>query len=471
MIVVLGAGLAGLAAAHRFTRAGRQTVVIERGTGVGGLSRTVLHNGYRFDLGGHRFLTQNASIEGLVRDLLGDELLQVPRRSQIYLRGRYVDYPLRPVNAVAGLGPATVWRILSDLAGEKIRGIRSRRPPISLADWVIARFGRTLFELYFKEYTEKVWGLPAECVSMEWIVRRIDGLSLIKAVSHALCKLSGRNLSTLTDQFLYPRLGIGQLADRLCERISGTNSVWTGTEVHEVCHGDHRIDAVLLETADGARELAADCFVSTLPVTTLIDRLRPHPPPFVQAAAARLAYRSLVTVTVMVDRERITDVSWMYLPGKDIPFGRFHEPTNWSPDMAPAGKTHLVAEYFCNDGDRIWRRSEQDLVHQTVGALSQLGFLERREVVDAKVLRVPHAYPVFEVGYADHLRVITDYLQRFKNLELVGRTGAFGYLNMDHALASGIQGAERILARTGVPVLRAARAARRTLSLPEGRPA
>jgi protoporphyrinogen oxidase len=469
MIIVLGAGLAGLAAAHSFTRAGRQTVVVEKGATVGGLSRTILHNGYRFDLGGHRFLTHDESIEALIRDLLGADLLRVPRKSQIYLRGRYVDYPLRPVNAVAGLGASTALKILSDLGWEKIRGGRSRRPPVSLADWVIARFGLTLFELYFREYTEKVWGLPCERVSMEWIARRIDGLSLVKALTHALCKLSGRDLHTLTDRFLYPRLGIGQIADRLCERIAEGNPVWTGTEVAKVYHGETRIDAVLLQTRAGARELAADHFVSSLPVTTLIERLRPRAPEHVRAAAARLAYRSLITVTVMVGRERITDVSWMYLPGKRIPFGRIHEPTNWSADMAPAGRTHLVAEYFCTRGDRVWGASDEELVDGTVGELSRLGFFERREVTDAHVLRVPHAYPVFEVGYAEHLNVITDYLNRFENLQLVGRTGAFGYLNMDHALASGIQGAEHILRRTGTPVLRPVPSSTRAVTLPEGR--
>ncbi len=471
MILVLGAGLAGLAAADRFTRAGRQTLVVEKGASVGGLSRTVLHNGYRFDLGGHRFLTHDASIEALVRNLLGEDLVQVPRKSQIYLRGRYVDYPLCPANAVAGLGPATAWRIFSDLGREKMKGLRHRRPPVSLADWVIARFGRTLFDLYFKEYTEKVWGLPCERVSMEWIARRIDGLSLVKALAHSVCKLSGRNLHTLTDQFLYPRLGIGQLADRLADRIAAVNPVWTGTEVLKVYHGDSRIRSVLLQNREGRREVVADHFVSSLPVTTLIDRLRPEAPAPVRAAAAHLSYRSLVTVTVMVGRERITDVSWMYLPEKRIPFGRIHEPTNWSRAMAPSGRTHLVAEYFCTRGDRIWERSEQDLVDTTVGELSRLGFFERREVMDAHLLRVPHAYPVFEVGYADHLKVITEYLKRFENLQLVGRTGAFGYLNMDHALASGIRGAESILARTGTAVLRPAGSSARPLALPEGRPA
>ncbi len=470
MIIVLGAGLAGLAAAHSFTRAGRQTVVVEKGATVGGLSRTILHNGYRFDLGGHRFLTHDESIEALVRDLLGADLLQVPRKSQIYLRGRYVDYPLRPVNAIAGLGASMALKILSDLGREKIRGGWSRRPPVSLADWVNARFGRTLFELYFREYTEKVWGLPCDRVSMEWIARRIDGLSLMKALAHALCKLSGRNLHTLTDGFLYPRLGIGQIADRLCERIAEKNPVWTGTEVAKLCHGDDRIDAVLLQSHEGApRELAADHFVSSLPVTTLIDRLHPRAPAPVRAAAARLAYRSLITVTVMVGRERITDVSWMYLPEKKIPFGRIHEPTNWSRAMAPAGSTHLVAEYFCTRGDPVWGSSDEELVEGTVGQLSQLGFFARREVTDAHVLRVASAYPVFEVGYADHLKVITDYLNRFENLQLVGRTGAFGYLNMDHALASGIRGAERILRRTGTPVLRPVPSSTRAVTLPEGR--
>jgi len=445
MIVILGGGLSGLTAGYALTRAGRRTALIEKSTTVGGLARTFTYEDHRFDPGGHRFLSSDPKINQLIRKLLGKDLLTVGRRSRIYFRGRYVDYPLNPVNAVFGLGLPTTLKILSDYGMEKTAGFVKPRAKTSLEDWVVARFGRTMFELYFRDYSEKVWGIGCNRIDMDWIARRIDGLSLWQVLKNAFFKVSGKKIKTLADTFQYPRWGIGQIADQLGDAIAAKNRIMTGTEVVGVHHGGDRIMAVEVNGGQRRDLLKGDDYVSSIPLTQLLNCLTPRPPKEILHAASRLAYRDLVTVTLLVDRERVTDLTWLYLPEKKIPFGRIHEPTNWSRAMAPKGRTHLVAEYFCTRGDGVWSAPDSRLEAVTVEHLQRLGLIRRAEVTGSCVLRIRHAYPLFEIGYREHVRTIMHYLGRLKNLQVIGRSGLFSYLNMDPAMGSGLEAAERLI--------------------------
>lgn len=444
--LILGGGLAGLTAGWALTQAGRRVQVLEGDESVGGLARTVARDGFRFDLGGHRFFTHDTQIERLVRDLLGDELVTVPRRSRIYLRGKWIEYPLRPLNALFGLGLRTSAQILFGYAAVSVaRRLRPTRS-ISLEDWVVANFGRPLFEHYFRDYSEKVWGIGCRDISAEWMAQRIQGLSLGTAIGRAFLQ-RGPALPTLADRFLYPRLGIGRIAERLREEIERLSPIATNTRVLHLHHDGRRIEGVSVRQGDRMHELLGAAFLSTIPLTQLIQALSPHAPSNVRAAAARLRYRDLVIVTVMLKRERATDQTWIYFPGKDIPFGRLHEPTNWSAAMAPPGCTLLVTERFCFRGDATWNAADAELIDSTVEQLAKLGFIHRNEVHDAVVVRIPSAYPLFEVGYQEHSRVLCDYLERFENLQLAGRGGRFCYFNMDQAIASGFAAAEELLGR------------------------
>jgi protoporphyrinogen oxidase len=446
MKVVLGGGLAGLSAAHRLSEGGQAVTVLEKGSQVGGLSRTVSHHGFRFDLGGHRFITDNQQVAELVKRLLGEDLLTVPRSSQIFLRGQFINYPLQPLQAIRSLGPAGTMRILADYGVEQLRQLLLRPPVASLEDWVVSQFGRTMFNLYFRDYSEKVWGLKCREISQEWVAQRINGLSLWSAAVNACLRLaSRRQFKTLVDEFHYPRQGIGQLSERLRAAIEPANQVLTSAAVREVHHDGRRIRAVTAGQPGRSFEVAGEEFISTIPLTTLIRQLRPAPPAAVLAAAQAIGYRALVLVTLMLDKERMTDLTWLYFPGRDIPFGRIHEPTNWSRELAPPGKTHVVAEFFCSEDDALWQAPDQFLSETTTSHLQRLGFLQRQEVIDHCVLRIPHAYPTFSLDYRHHLQVLTDYLGRFENLHLVGRTGSFSYLNMDLAMASGLETAEKLL--------------------------
>jgi protoporphyrinogen oxidase len=444
--VVLGAGLAGLAAGQALARAGRRVKVLERDPAVGGLARTVARGPFRFDLGGHRFFTEDPAIDRLVRDLLGPEWLTVNRRSQILLRGRYIDYPLSPLNALSGLGLPTSLRIVLDHAAERFRSRFASRQPVTLEDWVVGRFGRTLFDLYFKEYSEKVWGIGCDRISADWVAQRIQGLSLGAALRNAFFRRREAVPRTLTDRFLYPAQGIGRIAERLREEIARQGEVRCGVEVRRIRHRDFRVEAVLVRDGTGTSAVEGSAFVSTVPLPDLVRMLDPRPPGEVLGAAARLGFRDLVVVAVMLRRRRATDQSWIYFPERWLPFGRLHEPTNWSERMAPGGATLLVVEQFCFRGDETWRASDRDLAEAVLHHLHGLGLVSRGEVLDTAVLRVPQAYPLFEVGYRQHRQTVLRYLRRFRNLFPAGRGGTFAYHNMDHAMASGLEAADRILA-------------------------
>ena len=449
--LILGGGLTGLSAGCVLSRSGHGLKVLEADSTVGGLSKTISHNGFRFDLGGHRFFTVDERLNDFVKGLMGDELVTVQRSSRIFMKDRLFDYPLRPANAFFGLGPATSLKIFFDYALEKGKDLLyDRKEPVSLEDWVIRNFGRKMFDIYFKVYSEKVWGIDCSRISAEWVDRRINGLSLATTIKNAIFRAGGRKIPTLVDEFLYPKLGIGRLSDRLREEIDRTNEVLPGTRVTRIDHREGQIIGVGAVSAGEEIYFESDNIISTLPLTHVVRMLRPAPPDHIIEAASRLRFRDLVVVAVMLDKSRVTDQTWIYIPEKSIPFGRIHEPTNWSLNMAPEGKTLLVIEYFSFKGDQVWNSSDDELVRTTVDSLERLGFAGRRDVCDSTVVRVPKAYPLFEVGYNELCNEIYDYLAGFENIHLAGRSGMFRYYNMDHALESGMRAAEAVIASRSV---------------------
>ncbi|GAB4389590.1 MAG: NAD(P)/FAD-dependent oxidoreductase [Thermodesulfovibrionales bacterium] len=450
--VVFGGGLAGLSAGYVLAAGGRRALVFEADSSVGGLSKTVVAGDYRFDIGGHRFFTKDKAIEDLVRTLMSGELVEVCRSSKIYLNERFFDYPLRPANALSGMGLLTTARILLDYGVERFKWrLGMRGEVVSLEDWVVRNFGRTLFNIYFREYSEKVWGLDCGRISQHWVERRIQGLSLSTAIRNAFFKMGGKKIPTLADCFLYPELGIGRLSERLSDEITAAGgSVFTGAGVRRVFHeGGRVLGAEIAGQGGSGLEVRGDEFISTIPLTGLVRMLEPAAPPEVLEAASGLGYRDLVIAAVMVDRERVTDQSWIYIPEKKIPFGRMHEPKNWSAKMAPAQSTLLVVEYFCFKGDDIWSADDGELSRMTAEGLEKLGFIRKEEVLDTVILRVPRAYPLFEVGYERHVEKLYGYIEGFENLYIAGRAGMFKYHNMDHAMDAGMKVAEKILAGRG----------------------
>jgi len=450
-VVILGGGPAGLAAGHVLTAAGTQLIVVEANAKVGGLARTIKHRGFRFDLGGHRFLTSNKNLERLVRGVLMDKILRVSRSSKILLDNKFYDYPIDLRNALVGLGFAASLRIIFDYLSEQAKSVFQRVQPVSLEDWIVRQFGRTLFDIFFKGYSAKVWGIGCDRIAMEWGAQRIQGLSLSKAIKDALVPSRDERITTLARSFLYPLYGFGEISEGLKRGIEEDNEVLTNARVIAVHHAEGKIQSVTMQCGDIRRSYKANEFVCSIPITAVLGLLDPPAPAAIVDAASKLKFRDLVVVSVMLDRESVTDQTWIYIPDSSVPFGRIHEPKNWSPEMAPPGKTHLVTEFFCTRDDDIWNKSDAELTELTAHHLQKLGFIDADEVVDSVVMRIGKAYPIFEINYMKYYERVCDHLESFSNLHLIGRTGRFRYFNTDSAMESGIAAAESIIARGRQP--------------------
>jgi len=441
----MGAGLAGLSVAHQLTKSDHKVIVIEKNEHVGGLARTINEGDFRFDLGGHRFITQDKAVDDFVKNILQGDYLIVPRTSKILLNDKYFHYPLRPMNSIFGLGIKQSVKIIVEYLYERIKKQISNKQPGCLEDWVIQQFGKTMFELYFKDYSEKVWGIDCKHIAKEWIAQRIQGLSLGAAIKDALSNKKDDKYTTLIEHFIYPHLGIGAIADNLHAHIATKNEVLTNTSVIRLNHANNKIKNVVVKQNNNKKIIEAQDFVSSVPVTTLVNSLYPRAPQQVLETVAKLRYRDLLLVVIMLNQERVTDQTWIYFPDKNIPFGRIHEPTNWSTKMAPAGKTLLVAEYFCFRNDNIWGGSDKHLTDLTIKHLQDLDLINKHNVLDFKVLRIPNAYPLFDNGFQEHCELTYEYLEQFENLSMTGRTGKFKYYNMDHTIGSGMDVAQKII--------------------------
>jgi protoporphyrinogen oxidase len=307
-----------------------------------------------------------------------------------------------------------------------------------------------MFSLYFRDYSEKVWGIDCDKIAKEWIAQRIQGLSLGGAIKAALSGKKDKKYTTLTDNFIYPHLGIGAIADKLYKEVKDHCPVLTDTSLLRLNHSGERVTSAVVRTGPRNQIIEAEEFVSSIPINTVVNSLYPKPPGDISRVANALRYRDLVTVTLMLDRERVTDQTWVYFPDKHIPFGRIHEPTNWSAKMAPPGKTSVVAEFFCFRGDGIWNGSDEKLANLTVHHLQDLGLINSRDIVGSKVLRVPNAYPLFEVGFQERCDFLYDYLSRFENLSFTGRSGKFRYFNMDHTIRSAMDVAKELMPKLSI---------------------
>ncbi len=444
---VIGAGPAGLSAAYVLSQNHKDAVVLEMSDQVGGISRTIVREGFRFDIGGHRFFTKDDEVDRFFQEILGDEIIWVNRTSKIYYQGKYFDYPLKPANALFGMGVGTTARCMFDYFAVKARGLVSKPEIVSFQDWVSNEFGNRLFELFFKDYTEKVWGIGCDRICAEWAAQRIKGMSLSVAVRDAIRPQKDGKVATLIDKFMYPRLGIGRISERLRDEVeSGGNEVRMHSRVAAVNHEDGHVTSVEIESPEGDYSLEVNSLCSSMPLTELVLAMRPEAPADVQAAARSLRYRDLITVNIMVDKPRVTDDTWLYFHDPTLKLGRIHEPRNWSPEMAPEGQSSLVVEYFCFEGDEVWNMEDKDLIELTVRDLDlRLGFLKPDEVIDAFVVRTRKAYPTYEIGYEQPLQKVKDYVAGFANLEIVGRYGTYKYNNMDHSMKTGLMAARNIL--------------------------
>jgi len=432
--VVIGGGPAGLTAAYLLAKDGVPVTVLEGDDIVGGISRTAQYQGYRFDIGGHRFFTKIAPVEALWHEILGPEFISVPRLSRIHYGGKYFDYPLKAKNALLGLG---LWNTFLCVASYVKWHFKPYPVEENLEQWVTNRFGKRLFEIFFKTYTEKVWGIPCTEIRAEWAAQRIQGLSLAKAILNA-AQLQKRSetIKTLIDRFQYPRLGPGQMWETAAEKIRDLGGeVLLRHEVTNLEHREGRVVAAHVQTPHGPRRIEGDHFIYTMPLRNLTRALDPSPPPAIRAAGEGLNYRDFLTVALMIDADNVFPDNWIYIHTPGVKVGRIQNFNNWSRAMVPeAGTTCLGMEYFCFEGDGLWSSPDADLVALATKELGELGLVDPARVRDGTVVRMPKAYPVYDSTYAEHLAVVRSYIDPIPNLHTVGRNGMHKYNNQDHSM-------------------------------------
>ena len=451
-VAIIGAGPAGLTAAYLLIKAGKRVTVIEKDpVYVGGISRTVEHQGFRFDIGGHRFFSKSREVVDLWNEILPDDFIERPRMSRIYYEGKFYSYPLRAFEALFNLG---VWRSTLCMASYARWKLFPKKQTRSFQDWTINQFGAKLFGIFFKTYTEKVWGMACDEISADWAAQRIKGLSLGGAVLDGLKRSLGLNrkpndgmeTKTLLESFRYPRRGPGMMWDAARDHVvAGGNHVLMGHALKQLSQdGDGW--RVATNGPDGERVIHADHVISSAPMRELAGRI--HPLPASLPEALDLKYRDFLTVALMIRAEDLFPDNWIYIHDSKVKVGRIQNFRSWSAEMVPDPDLACVGlEYFCFEGDGLWTASDADLVALATKEMGILGLCDPSTVEGGVVVRQEKAYPVYDDAYAEHVLAMRSELEvAYPTLHLVGRNGMHRYNNQDHAMMTAMLTVRNILA-------------------------
>jgi protoporphyrinogen oxidase len=457
-VFVIGAGPAGLTAAYCLTKEARSVIVIERDPlYVGGISRTVDYKGFLFDIGGHRFFSKSKEVVALWREILPDDFISRPRLSRIYYNGKFFSYPLKAFEALFKLGVFTSAACMLSYAYAKAFPIAPAR---TFHEWVRNQFGERLFQIFFKTYTEKVWGMSCDEISADWAAQRIKGLDLITAVTNGLkrsLRIGGKSkageepgsdtVKTLIENFQYPRKGPGMMWDAAARKIRNNGGrILMGRELVALEYDDAtNLWRIEVAHAGGRETYSARHVISSAPVRELVQRINPAPISLLHARALR--YRDFLTVALMVRKDVLFPDNWIYIHDPSVKVGRVQNFGSWSPEMVPAGMGCLGLEYFCFEGDGLWNAADSDLIALAKKEVAQIGLVSPEDVIDACVVRQPKAYPVYDEDYRDNMEAIRlDLEGSYPTLHMVGRNGLHKYNNQDHAMMTAMLTARNILA-------------------------
>jgi protoporphyrinogen oxidase len=452
-IVIIGAGPAGLTAAYELARKGVPSTVLEADTVVGGISRTAQRDGWRFDLGGHRFFTKVQRVDDFWHEILGpDEILLRPRKSRIYYRGKFYDYPLKPLNALRNLGPVEAIRCMASYLWIRVRPPKDQT---NLEGYIVANYGWRLYNHFFKTYNEKVWAASAADISADWGAQRIKGMSLFQAIWEPIrARLVGRRrersqqVTSLIEEFQYPKYGPGMMWERCRDLVEAAGTkVQLGTRVVAIRHAGGRAHSVVAESNGGSTEYPADHVVSSMPFPLLLRAMDPPVPAGVAQAADNLNFRDFLTVALVVPAEKVPwDDNWIYIHAPEVRTMRIQNFGSWSPYMVKEGRDVLGLEYTVLEGDASWNASDAELVERGKQELERLGLVNAEDVETGYVVRMPKGYPVYDQDYLHNVEVLKTWLaQHAPNVHPVGRNGMHKYNNQDHSMYTAMLTCENIV--------------------------
>jgi protoporphyrinogen oxidase len=443
-VAVLGGGPAGLTAGYLLARQGRPVIVFEAEDQVGGLAKTEVRDGYRFDLGGHRFFTKSKEVEDLWHEVMREEFLERPRMSRIYWNRKFLDYPLQGTDVIKKLGPVELTRSLFSYLWA---AVKPKGKEDNFEQWVSNRFGKRLYQHFFKSYTEKVWGVPADEIRAEWAAQRIKGLSFFSAAKAAFFGNKGNKVKSLITQFHYPRFGPGQMWETMADEIiAAGGEVRLSTPVEKLEVRDGQIVAI----EAGGERIEPSQVISSLPLRATVGMSGAAASGEAQTAAQGLRYRDFLTVALVIDGEDLFPDNWIYIHEPDVEVGRIQNYRSWSPWMVPdESKACVGLEYFCFQGDHLWDMSDADLVELAKHELAKLDLVAPEKVERGFVTRVPLAYPMYDAEYSDRVGAIRDWLETIGNLQQVGRNGLHRYNNSDHSMLTAIRAVDNIVNGAG----------------------
>ncbi len=435
-VIIIGAGPAGLTAAYELTKFDLCPVVLEKQDKVGGLARTENYKGFHFDMGGHRFFTKVREVKEMWQEILRDDFLRRQRLSRIYYNRKFFYYPLKPLNALAGLG---IWQSLLILTSYLRWQVFPHQREDTFEEWVTNRFGKRLFETFFKTYTEKVWGISCSELRAEWAAQRIKDLSLRTALLSMFLKPQ-MTIRTLIDEFHYPRLGPGMMWNAVAEEVQRRGGVVRlNCDLVQVHRTGNRIERLVISSGGREEVIRGSDFISSMPITEFIKKLDPPPPPEVLHASQKLNYRDFLTVCLIINKRDLFPDNWIYVHDPDVKVGRIQNFKNWSPDMVPdLNKTSLGLEYFCVRGGEFWNTPDDELVEIGKREVERIGLAPYSDIEDGCVVRVSHAYPIYDSAYREQLDVIRRFVDGLENFKTIGRNGLHRYNNQDHAMLTGM---------------------------------
>ncbi len=443
-VLIIGAGPAGLTAAYELSHSNKNVLVLEKKPQVGGLAETKVYGEYRYDIGPHRFFTKNKEVYDLFIEMLGHDAVEVNRKTRILFNNSYFDYPLTPINALFGLGLFESFIIGFSYIYARMKSYLRLSKINNFEDWVIDRFGRKLFNNFFKNYTEKVWGIDCKEIGSDWAGQRIKGLSLSTAIKFALFPNSKKRPKTLVDKFYYPRLGAGMLWEKFESYIMNHNiEVLKNKKVTNVKEEAEHFTVTYEDSEGISHSIETKNIFFSNPLLEFINIYDGITPEEVKNSAKSLEYRNHISVHITIDK-KLFDDNWIYIHSPNLKMARISDFTNFSKDMSTEGTYPLTLEYFCFENDEIWNDENEKIIQYALAELKNI-FDDEFNVIHSEVSRNAKAYPVIKTGYQDHIDVIKEWLSSLNNITAIGRSGMFKYNNQDHAMATGIYASRTLL--------------------------